>query len=416
MDSRQLHSIASRISSGTVRTAGKIEFVKDTGPIRRDLRVEGFEWSTDALRNLTKILWAAQRSHSYAVAALRLFSKMPSSQFSPDGLLGGRGYIQSIKELRSGLSSTVEALSSFTDTIYDEVNGDHWGSVTTKADEKIIKDAERVKEDPEGYVEGEFKEESSMSSPMTPHDMNPSPEDFGEPSHDENSDEFDSDETGFAKTSGTIQDTSRFSGWNDSDIMKSVSQEEEEEEAEAPSLPFDSSYQSQGMTPPEMMMKTTSSDKSGFHESFNKMIKSHRTAGGPSSLPVDTMPGPRVDKIGPGTTEFGWFNGPDAVPSDDPSMGGIYQYDHLLEDDSRDGVTGYDNPTDGDASVLVVSSGGIQHYSWLPGSRNEKNLGYYDRGLSESDIQWMRDHSDPDNPIRHDFDSRPDSSWIWESI
>src|SRR4051812_38185676 len=100
MNDDKLLSIAARVAnlkspySHNVRTSGRVEFIKDTGPVRRDIRVEGFEWSPESLRALAKILWAAQRSHSYAISALRNFSKMPSSQISPDGLLGGRGYIQ----------------------------------------------------------------------------------------------------------------------------------------------------------------------------------------------------------------------------------------------------------------------------------------------------------------------------------
>ena len=87
------NKIASKICEsdvkGSVRTAGQIEFKKDRGPIRRDIRAPGFKWSPESLRNLAKILWAIQRSNSYTMAAYRVFSKMNSSDFSPDGLLGG---------------------------------------------------------------------------------------------------------------------------------------------------------------------------------------------------------------------------------------------------------------------------------------------------------------------------------------
>src|SRR5689334_19808218 len=76
------------------RIGGRIEFVRDQGPVRRDIRVKDFDWSPECLRNLAKILWAAQRAHSYAMSSYRLFSKMPSASFSPDGMLGGKGYIQ----------------------------------------------------------------------------------------------------------------------------------------------------------------------------------------------------------------------------------------------------------------------------------------------------------------------------------
>ena len=162
MDAKRLNQIASRIASlpmGKLRTAGKIEFVKDTGPIRRDIRVQNFNWTPDSLRELSKILWASQRAHSYAMAAFRLFSKIPSSQISPDGLLGGRGYIQNIKDMRTSLAQAAEVLSSFTDTVDDEINAPHWQTPDGTA-EQIQDQAEEVKENPAGFVQEEFQEEN----------------------------------------------------------------------------------------------------------------------------------------------------------------------------------------------------------------------------------------------------------------
>lgn len=391
-----------------VRTAGKVEFVKDTGPLRRDLRVEGFEWSSDSLRNLTKILWAAQRSHSYAVAALRLFSKMPSSQFSPDGLLGGRGYIQSVKDLRSNLSSVVESLSSLTDTIYDEVNGDHWSAISTESEDQLIEDAEKVKNNPEQFVESEFQSEEGESGFQEteyaePEDMNPTPEDFGQPEEESDEDE----EEGFTRTSASQEE------WNDERIAEQVLDMVEEDEEAGSRVPSDASHQSQGLTESEMAMRTTIPSHGNFASAFNSMLSRQSKRYSSSSLPVETLPGPRVNHIGPGMTEFGWFNGPEDAPSDDPAMEGIYQYEPILEDGSRDGVTGYDNPTDGDSSVLKVSA---NFYSWLPGSRNEKNLGYYDRSLSDADVEWMKAHSDPDNPLKPVEKTREGTGWMWDLL
>ena len=164
MDDVRLNRIASRVASlptGRLRTAGKIEFVKDTGPVRRDVRVEGFKWSPESLRELAKILWASQRAHSYAMAAFRLFSKIPSSQISPDGMLGGRGYIQNIKEMRTAIAQAAEVLSSFTDTVDDEINAPHWRAADV-GDEAapLIDQTEEVAANPEQFVKEEFEEEN----------------------------------------------------------------------------------------------------------------------------------------------------------------------------------------------------------------------------------------------------------------
>jgi hypothetical protein len=424
MNEARLYSIASSIarsgSTSHIRVAGKIEFVKDTGPVRRDVRVEGFEWSPDALRNLSKILWEAQRSHSYAVAALRLFSKMPSSQFSPDGLLGGRGYIQSIKDMRSSVSSAVEVLSAFTDTVYDEVNADHWSAVDSGS-EKIVEDSEKVKEDPEGFVEQEFQDEEGESDfeGSSPEGLNPTPGEFGQPEEEEDEEDEEDGDEGFPRTSAVTPSADKSPKFDDSDILDSVNTSQEEDDDAGSRLPTDGNDQDFGLTTPEMTMNTTrpahgNLASSGFSAALDSLMKSIAGAArqASSSVPAGDTPRPVVEHIGPGMTEYGWVNDPSAVPSDDPSMEGIYQFDPILEDGATDGVTGDDSPTEGDSSTLKTAAE-AQYYSWLPGSRNEKNLGYYERGLSDADIEWMRQNSDPDDPMAPAVDRRPDTSWMW---
>jgi hypothetical protein len=107
-------------------------------------------------------------------------------------------------------------------------------------------------------------------------------------------------------------------------------------------------------------------------------------------------------------------------PSDDPSGSGLSsgtnESSHIYEDRAVDGVTGYDNPTDGDSSVLKISSKVAATYSWLPGSANEKNLDYYERGLTDEDIEWMHAHASPDPPAGlWPSQSKPNTSFLWES-
>jgi hypothetical protein len=356
MEQGRLNRIALSISSSTkVRTAGRIEFVRDQGPIRRDIRATDFEWSPDALRNLAKILWAAQRAHSYSVSALRLFSKMPSSQFSPDGLLGGRGYIQSIRDLRKSLSSAAETLSGFTDTLYDEINADHWDSSETDDTKKIIENTEEIKDNPEAFVEEEYRTEGEKDFlSLDPADLNPQP-----PEVIEEEDLPDGEESpGFNQQAANL---------------------------------------------------------SSFKRSLDTLIlnQNKRIAGGNSSIPVSTLPGPRVERIGPGESTYGWFNGVDALPSDDLTLNGFITDQPIYEDSVADGVTGYDNPTDGD-SIRVSSDG----YSWLPGSNNDKLMPFYSYGISDSEIQWMRENASPKNPVvfRNDNRKHDNSSWIWDDV
>jgi len=358
MDHNEICRIASKISaSSNVRTAGKIEFIRDQGPLRRDVRANDFEWSSDSLKNLAKILWAAQRAHSYSVSALRLFSKMPSSQFSPDGLLGGRGYIQPIKELRKSLSQASEVLSSFTDTLYDEINASHWSDSETEDSKNLLKNTEEVKDNPEAFVEEEYEAEGETDFHETsPSSLNPSPEDF--------QDEIEQpDEESDAEDSGGFSQQASFDQY--------------------PSF-----------------FKNTLAKQNG------------RVLMGTSSLPVSTLPGPRVEHIGPGESVYGWVNGPDAVPSDDPSLEGFITDQPIYEDVCADGVSGYENPTDGDNTYLKKAS-----YSLLPGSENLKIMPFYDRNLTKADVEWLMANSRPDVPKLSTGEvTDSDTSWLWKDI
>ena len=364
------------VSSGKVRTAGRIEFVRDQGPVRRDIRVKDFEWRPDTLRNLTKILWAVERAHSYGIAALRIFSKMPSSEFSPDGLLGGRGYIQQVREMRSGLAQAVETLSSFTDTVHDEVNAPHWASVgEDQVSNEIMEDANEVKADPEGFVEDQFRQDVEGRGRPVPEQpdvpnpgLDPEEEPVSNPTPEEYNPFFEGDE-----------DDSDWWNWDESP-----------EERESP--PKMSAYLGAGPKVAD------------------------------SSVPPETLPGPRVMHVGPGESpeEFGYFTDQNEVPSDDPSGEGFSQFDRIVESPVADGASGYENPTDGGESSFQVSAEAVVRsgatYSWLPGADNQKPLNYYEPGLTEAEVDWMRAHSDPDPPPgTRTRATRPRTDPLWET-
>jgi hypothetical protein len=118
-----------------------------------------------------------------------------------------------------------------------------------------------------------------------------------------------------------------------------------------------------------------------------------------SSLPTETMSGPRVDHIGPAEGgETGYYNDSEDWPSDDLTGEGFQTREYIYEgeDANVEGVTGYSNPTKGDETTLRSSLS--SHYSWLPGSRNEKLYNYYDPDLTSDEIAWMRANDAPDDP------------------
>ncbi len=170
--------VAQRASGSPARskTAGEVRFVKDRsgdagawgwgapGPGERNIQEE-FIFNAKYLKPLAKSMRSALMSLGHVVSAYNTFAKIKSRNISPDGSLGGKGYIQKIPDMRRQLMNCVEALSAFTDTVYDELNAPHWNPMEDTLDPRsrdevreIVQEAEDIKDDPEAWAEGEEEE------------------------------------------------------------------------------------------------------------------------------------------------------------------------------------------------------------------------------------------------------------------
>lgn len=174
------HNVADRFleaaASPRSKTAGEVRFIKDRsgdksewgwgqpGPLEREMD-EKFEFKPNNLKPLALTLRSALMALGHCTSAHARFVKIKSRTISPDGALGGKGYIQKIPEMRRQLMNTIEALSSFTDTVYDEFQAPHWIKDVSQLDPRerdevrdIVQDAEEIKSDPEGWAEEEEEE------------------------------------------------------------------------------------------------------------------------------------------------------------------------------------------------------------------------------------------------------------------
>lgn len=157
------------------KTAGIVQHVKDTGSDgkdwafgpgaaqERDIR-PSFEFSQKEIKPLLKTLRSCLVALGHVASAHNTFVKVKSRKISPDGQLGGKGYIQKIPDMRRNLMNTVEALSAFTDTLYDEVNAPHWNpellsELEQQEVEEIKEDVQEIRESPEEFIE---EQEESM--------------------------------------------------------------------------------------------------------------------------------------------------------------------------------------------------------------------------------------------------------------
>ena len=140
-------------------------------PTKRDIPKD-HEFDKKAVKPIVKTLWAMSVALGHALTAHRAFSRLKSSTFSPDGLLGGRGYVLPVKDVRADLFEACEKLSALCDTLHDEINAPHWKpkiAELEKADmaevERLLGDSEEWIDNPDGEADEEM--ESVEKKPWT---------------------------------------------------------------------------------------------------------------------------------------------------------------------------------------------------------------------------------------------------------
>jgi hypothetical protein len=101
---------------------------------------KGHEFDARALKPLSRALFSTSVALGNAVTAYKEFARIKSSSVSPDGMLGGRGYVMPVKEIRGQLQQACELLSAVTDTLFDEMNGPHWKPKLAELDENEAED------------------------------------------------------------------------------------------------------------------------------------------------------------------------------------------------------------------------------------------------------------------------------------
>jgi len=148
---------------------GDWAFAEDKEPNSRDFPQE-YTYKPKNVKVLAKCLRSTMMALGHAHSAHTRFSKLKSVDISPDGNLGGRGYMSRIPRMRRQYANVLEALSGLADTLYDEIRAPHWQAVEKALPPKereeiedIVEDAEDIREDPEGWAEEEEEEEELES-------------------------------------------------------------------------------------------------------------------------------------------------------------------------------------------------------------------------------------------------------------
>lgn len=131
--------------------------------------LDGFVYDKSKAKVLKKSLHNLNVSLGAILNASREISMIRGSEITPDGKLGGKGFIMSFKDIKKKLNETINNLSDITDTISDELTNPGWG-LSQKEKKKVKKDNEKIDEiadEVEDSLEESVKEDSEKSMPNT---------------------------------------------------------------------------------------------------------------------------------------------------------------------------------------------------------------------------------------------------------
>lgn len=111
---------------GIVKTAAgkkKEEFKSKDTPTRN---LSGFDYDPSKAKHLKRSLHNMNVALGNLLSAMKDLSLMRGSEITPDGMLGGRGFVMPFKEIKIKLTESVGNLSDITDTIADELTNPKW--------------------------------------------------------------------------------------------------------------------------------------------------------------------------------------------------------------------------------------------------------------------------------------------------
>lgn len=307
------------------------------------------------MKPLSKALWASTVALGHALTAYRHLSRVKSATVSPDGNLGGRGYVMRLADMRQKLYEASEALSAISDTIYDELQAPHWKPKLAQLDEsdkddvvRFVEEAEEVMENPEGEAEETIEKiEDKKTGPSSglPDDGGP---------QEEGDVQADPDQP------RKMQASQRPFGMTDRQWVHEFYGNPEK----YPNHPYHGN--------PE-----------GFRHIFVSKPEDMLLQQANSSIPVNELGGPRVDHLGPaeGQGAYGDYNRDDFNPNDPWNADGAGQSrrDEFGED--------YDYPSEweNDLSKAGLSSVPDARTDDTPTDAWDFGIGYGARGDGAGD-------------------------------
>jgi hypothetical protein len=134
----------------TMRIAAAEKAVdKRRGEISRN--IGGFDYDPSKATILKKALHNINVSLGTMISAMKELSILRGSDITPDGMLGGRGFIMPFKDVKAKINAAITDLSDVTDTLADELTNPKWG--LSDSEKKKVKQENEVVEEEVQEVE-----------------------------------------------------------------------------------------------------------------------------------------------------------------------------------------------------------------------------------------------------------------------
>lgn len=147
------------------RLTDKLERIKQAAGngLRREIS-EDFKYDKKKLKHIKRVLHNVNVALGTLVSALNEFSKLKAPDISPDGMLGGLGYIMSVRDIKEILNGSVKNLSDVTDSLADELGNPRWDAGDDQEVKKLLKEKEEIEEKVDEEMEDDIGPDEVVTS------------------------------------------------------------------------------------------------------------------------------------------------------------------------------------------------------------------------------------------------------------
>jgi hypothetical protein len=119
------------------KIAGRPTSVESGFNLQRE-GLDNYSFKDKGVRSVAKTYKNLAEAFLCMSKAVNNFTSCKSSEISPDGKLGGKGYIQPIKNIRSSMAECLNLMSELIDTFHDEVNSPYWKKTTIEENPVVL--------------------------------------------------------------------------------------------------------------------------------------------------------------------------------------------------------------------------------------------------------------------------------------